>query len=86
LSVVTYDVPPERSNSSQVYTPVLSTFAPLSNQSKSNDTNQLISQYDIIKEPRQCVLRLDPNRGLGFILSSMDDYGHTITAIDKVRY
>jgi hypothetical protein len=41
--------------------------------------------YDYIKDPRRCVLKIDYNKGLGFVLSATGDYDHTITAVDKVR-
>jgi len=47
-------------------------------------SNQSIASYDYIKDPRRCVLKIDRNKGLGFVLSATGDYDHTITAVDKV--
>jgi hypothetical protein len=56
--------------------------------SQSHDTvcsNRSNGSYDYIRDPRRCVLKIDRNKGLGFVLSAMSDYDHTITSIDKVR-
>lgn len=47
----------------------------------SNQSNGL---YDYIRDPRRCVLKIEHNKGLGFILSATNDYDHTITAVEKV--
>ncbi len=53
--------------------------------SKGIRSNQSSASYDYIKDPRRCVLKIDRNKGLGFVLSATGDYDHTITAVDKVR-
>ncbi|CAF4041131.1 unnamed protein product [Rotaria sp. Silwood2] len=39
--------------------------------------------FDYLRGPRRCVLRVDRNKGLGFVLSATGDYDHTITAVEK---
>ena len=41
--------------------------------------------FDYLRGPRRCVLKVDRNKGLGFVLSATGDYDHTITAVEKVR-
>jgi hypothetical protein len=48
------------------------------------DSNQSIASYDYIRDPRRCVLQIDREKGLGFVLSATGDYDHTITSVDKV--
>ena len=62
------------------------TSAPIS--SAVNDTvRSTIStgSFDYLRGPRRCVLKVDRNKGLGFVLSATGDYDHTITAVEKVR-
>lgn len=62
------------------------TSAPVS--SAVNDTvRSTIStgSFDYLRGPRRCVLKVDRNKGLGFVLSATGDYDHTITAVEKVR-
>lgn len=40
--------------------------------------------FDYLRGPRRCVLQVDRNKGLGFVLSATGDYDHTITAVEKV--
>jgi hypothetical protein len=40
--------------------------------------------FDYLRGPRRCVLKVDRNKGLGFVLSATGDYDHTITAVEKV--
>lgn len=40
--------------------------------------------FDYVRGPRRCVLKVDRNKGLGFVLSATGDYDHTITAVEKV--
>ncbi|CAF0730470.1 unnamed protein product [Rotaria sp. Silwood1] len=39
--------------------------------------------FDYLRGPRRCVLKVDRNKGLGFVLSATGDYDHTITAVEK---
>ncbi|CAF1208220.1 unnamed protein product [Rotaria sordida] len=39
--------------------------------------------FDFLRGPRRCVLKVDRNKGLGFVLSATGDYDHTITAVEK---
>ncbi len=41
--------------------------------------------FDYLRGPRRCVLKVDRNKGLGFVLSATGDYDHTITAVEKVN-
>ena len=41
--------------------------------------------FDYFHGPRRCILKVDRNKGLGFVLSATGDYDHTITAVEKVR-
>jgi hypothetical protein len=41
--------------------------------------------FDYLRGPRRCILKVDRNKGLGFVLSATGDYDHTITAVEKVR-
>lgn len=55
--------------------------------SQSNNltcSNQSSVSYDYIREPRRCELKIERNKGLGFVLSATGDYDHTITAVEKV--
>lgn len=40
--------------------------------------------FDYLRNLRRCVLKVDRNKGLGFVLSATGDYDHTITAVEKV--
>lgn len=81
-------------NNVTIQTPLLSTAAHNKNLSKeiqytsppcdAISTNQSNVSYDYIREPRRCVLKLERNKGLGFILSATNDYDHIITAVEKV--
>ncbi|CAF4412332.1 unnamed protein product [Adineta steineri] len=46
-------------------------------------SNRSSGLYDYIRDPRRCLLKIDPNKGLGFVLSATGDYDHTITAVEK---
>jgi hypothetical protein len=89
-SIVDYDIPPDRTNNSKIHTPLISTFCPDQHIRKdvlSNmrvDSNQSTASYDYIRDPRRCVLQIDREKGLGFVLSATGDYDHTITSVDKV--
>jgi hypothetical protein len=86
-SIVDYDIPPDRTNNSKIYTPLLSTFCPDQNLRKdvlSNVRVDSTASYDYIRDPRRCVIQIDREKGLGFILSANGDYDHTITSVDKV--
>ncbi|CAF4563054.1 unnamed protein product [Rotaria sp. Silwood1] len=88
-----YDIPLQRINNSKTLTPLLPIIhhnENLSEQvrhiSQSCNTvcsNQSSASYDYIRDPRRCVLKIEPNKGLGFILSATNDYDHTITAVEK---
>ncbi|CAF0852377.1 unnamed protein product [Adineta steineri] len=39
--------------------------------------------FDYLRGPRRCVLKVDRNKGLGFVLSATGDFDHTITAVEK---
>jgi hypothetical protein len=54
----------------------------LYNTIRSNRSSGL---YDYISDPRRCLLKIDRNKGLGFVLSATGDFDHTITAVQKVR-
>ena len=96
MSIVDYDIPPDRTNNSNTHTPLLSTFRPNPDPHKevpANNarsyliggySNQSIASYDYIRDPRRCVLQIDRDKGLGFVLSANGDYDHTITSVDKV--
>lgn len=77
LFLVDYDIPPDRTN-----TPLLSTFRP--EHHKPIQVEQSTPSYDYIRDLRRCMLQIDREKGLGFILSATGDYDHTITSIDKV--
>lgn len=90
MLIVDYDVPPDRVNGSKTHTPLLSTFRPEQNFPKEKSmqgTAQVdpsTPSYDYIRDLRRCVLEIDREKGLGFILSATGDYDHTITSVDKV--
>ena len=69
-------------NSSKTCTPLLSTFR--SDDNHRAHADQSIASYDYIRDLRRCVLQIDREKGLGFVLSATDDYDHTITSVDKV--
>ncbi|CAF3670009.1 unnamed protein product [Rotaria sordida] len=88
-----YDIPLERTNNSKIQTPLLSTsrhngnlseqvrhISQLPNTVCSNQSSPL---YDYIRDPRRCLLKIERDKGLGFILSATNDYDHTITAVEK---
>lgn len=84
--LVDYDVPPERANASKTHTPLLSTFRPEQHFPKEIPTHvdPSMPSYDYIRDLRRCILEIDREKGLGFILSATGDYDHTITSVDKV--
>lgn len=88
FSSVDYDIPPDRPNNSKTNTPLPSALSkeirPISQSNNIVQSNQSIASYDYIKDPRRCVLKIDRNKGLGFVLSATGDYDHIITAVDKV--
>ncbi|CAF3486275.1 unnamed protein product [Rotaria socialis] len=88
-----YDIPIEHPKNSKTLTSSLPTTRHDKNLSEqvrrisqscnticSNQSNGL---YDYIRDPRRCVLKIERNKGLGFILSATNDYDHTITAVEK---
>ena len=85
-----YDVPPERGNASKTHTPLLSTFRPEPSlpkeiPSNTHQADQSMASYDYIRDLRRCILEIDREKGLGFILSATGDFDHTITSVDKVN-
>lgn len=42
--------------------------------------------FDYLQGPRRCILRVDRNKGFGFVLSATGDFDHTITEIEKVAF
>ena len=93
--IADYDIPPTQNNNSKIQVPFLPTahheqnltaqVAHISQSLNMVHSNQSSGSYEYIREPRQCVLNIERNKGLGFILSATGDYDHTITAIEKVR-
>ncbi|CAF5177316.1 unnamed protein product, partial [Rotaria magnacalcarata] len=88
-----YDIPIEHVNNSKISTSSLPTTRRDKNLSEqvqhiSQSCNTVCSNqsngfYDYIRDPRRCVLKIERNKGLGFILSATNDYDHTITAVEK---
>jgi hypothetical protein len=60
------------------------TVAPISNIHDTVRSTISTGSFDYLKAPRRCVLKVDRNKGLGFVLSATGDYDHTITAVEKV--
>ena len=58
---------------------------PLSSMHDTVRSTISTGSFDYLRGPRRCVLRVDRNKGLGFVLSATGDYDHTITAVEKVR-
>ncbi|CAF1516560.1 unnamed protein product [Adineta ricciae] len=46
-------------------------------------SNRSSGLYDYIRDPRQCILKIDRTKGLGFVLTATGDYDHTITSVEK---
>ena len=90
FSTADYDILPERTYNTKTHKLSPSTIGVaevVRDASQSNNTvrsNQSSGSYDYIQDPRRCVLEIDHNKGLGFVLSANNDYDHTITAVDKV--
>jgi hypothetical protein len=60
------------------------TTAPVSSIHDTVRSTISTGSFDYLKGPRRCVLKVDRNKGLGFVLSATGDYDHTITAVEKV--
>lgn len=60
------------------------TTAPISAINDTVRSTISTGSFDYVRGPRRCVLRVDRNKGLGFVLSATGDYDHTITAVEKV--
>ncbi len=95
FSTADYDIPSDQTNNSKDHAPVSPTvhfernlaeekqhITRLYNTIRSNRSSGL---YDYISDPRRCLLKIDRNKGLGFVLSATGDFDHTITAVQKVR-
>ncbi len=60
------------------------TTAPVSSIHDTVRSTISTGSFDYLRGPRRCVLKVDRNKGLGFVLSATGDYDHTITAVEKV--
>ncbi|CAF1569314.1 unnamed protein product [Rotaria magnacalcarata] len=57
--------------------------APISTVHDTVRSTVSTGSFDYLRNPRRCVLKVDRNKGLGFVLSATGDYDHTITAVEK---
>jgi hypothetical protein len=60
------------------------TTAPISSIHDTVRSTISTGSFDYLRGPRRCVLKVDRNKGLGFVLSATGDFDHTITAVEKV--
>lgn len=60
------------------------TAAPVSSIHDTVRSTISTGSFDYLRGPRRCILKVDRNKGLGFVLSATGDYDHTITAVEKV--
>jgi hypothetical protein len=89
FSIEDYDVPCGRASKSPV-SPTVRFHESVServrhvSQTYTIHSNHSGGLYDYIRDTRRCVLNIDREKGLGFVLSATDDYDHRITGIDEV--
>lgn len=62
-----------------------STILPASTIQDTVRSTVSTGSFDYLRGPRRCVLRVDRNKGLGFVLSATGDYDHTITTVEEVN-
>ena len=93
FSVVEYDVPFDRTSDSKTYaslTPTVHFHETVServrhvSQTYTINSNHSGGLYDYIRDPRRCILNIDREKGLGFVLSATGEYDHRITGVDEV--